>query len=246
MNADQRLSDAGEIQARCDAIDWTLISRELSAQGSAVFLGLLTPDECDAMAALYRQRQLFRKRVVMGRHGFGRGEYQYFHYPLPTLTQTLRTLLYPGLAGIANNWHEKLGITIRYPSEHADFLTRCRDAGQQKATPLLLAYGEGDHCCLHQDLYGEHVFPLQVVILLSEPGRDFEGGEFLLTEQRSQMASRAEVVPLRQGDAIAFAVNQRPVRGARGYARAAMRHGVSRLHRGERYTAGIIFHDAQS
>ncbi|MDI6934685.1 MULTISPECIES: 2OG-Fe(II) oxygenase [Enterobacterales] len=246
MNPAFPLSAAGDVPSRCEAVDWTFIRRELDAQGSAVFPGILTREECSAMAALYSEGDRFRKRVVMARHGFGRGEYQYFRYPLPDLTQTLRTQLYPGLADIANTWQEKLGLTIRYPRDHAEFLSRCRDAGQQKATPLLLEYHNGDHCCLHQDLYGEHVFPLQVVILLSEPGRDFEGGEFMLTEQRSQMASRAEVVPLRQGDAVVFAVNQRPVKSARGYARVAMRHGVSRLHRGTRHTAGIIFHDAQT
>ncbi|MDI6935090.1 2OG-Fe(II) oxygenase [Serratia sp. Se-RSmG] len=235
-----------DIAVRCRSVNWTHIHKALDEQGSAVFHNLLTRVECEAMAALYSQRERFRKRVVMARHGFGRGEYQYFHYPLPEVTQKLRTALYPGLAVIANHWNDKLGITTRYPLEHNAFLARCREAGQHKATPLLLEYGAGDHCCLHQDLYGEHVFPLQVVILLSEPGRDFEGGELLLTEQRGQMATRADVIPLRQGDAVVFAVNQRPVRGARGYARAAMRHGVSRLHRGERYTAGIIFHDAQS
>ncbi|MDI6949229.1 2OG-Fe(II) oxygenase [Serratia sp. Se-RSmG] len=246
MNPSSPLSAAGDLTSRCHAVDWSYIRRELDTQGSAVFPGILTRDECEAMASLYNQGERFRKRVVMARHGFGRGEYQYFHYPLPEVTQTLRTQLYPGLAAIANIWQDKLGLTARYPLDHAEFLLRCREAGQQKATPLLLQYQSGDHCCLHQDLYGEQVFPLQVVILLSEPGRDFEGGEFMLTEQRSQMAARAEVVPLRQGDAVVFAVNQRPVKSTRGYARVAMRHGVSRLHRGVRHTAGIIFHDAQS
>lgn len=246
MRQIQPLMEAGDLQARCQAIDWSYIKRELDAQGSAVFPKILTRDECHAMADLYSQNVRFRKRVVMARHGFGRGEYQYFSYPLPDVTQRLRTLLYSNLAEIANNWQDKLGLTARYPLEHAEFLLRCQEAGQQKATPLLLKYNDGDYCCLHQDLYGEHVFPLQIVILLSEPGRDFDGGEFLLTEQRSQKAVRAEVVPLRQGDAVVFAVNQRPVKSIRGYARVAMRHGVSRLHRGSRYTAGIIFHDAQS
>ncbi len=188
---------------------------------------------------------LFRSRVVMGRHGFGRGEYKYFSYPLPEIIQGLRTALYPRLAPIANRWNTAMGIDVRYPEAHADFIRRCHDAGQVRPTPLLLQYGEGDYNCLHQDLYGEHVFPIQVAILLSEPAKDFTGGEFVLTEQRPRMQSRPEVVPLRQGDAVAFAVHHRPVQGTRGTYRVNLRHGVSRLRSGHRHTVGIIFHDAQ-
>ncbi len=180
----------------------------------------------------------------MGRHGFGRGEYKYFNYPLPDLVQNLRVSLYSRLAPVANRWNASMGIDIRYPDKHADFVRRCREAGQQRPTPLLLQYGAGDYNCLHQDLYGEHVFPIQVAILLSEPGRDFTGGEFVLTEQRPRMQSRPEVVPLRQGDAVAFAVHHRPVQGTRGVYRVNLRHGVSRLRSGSRHTLGIIFHDA--
>jgi uncharacterized protein len=181
----------------------------------------------------------------MGRHGFGRGEYKYFSYPLPQLIAELRPKLYEQLQSVANRWNEAMGIDISYPKSHAAFLKRCHDAGQAKPTPLLLQYGEGDYNCLHQDLYGEHVFPLQVAILLSEPGRDFEGGEFVLTEQRPRMQSRAEVVPLRQGDGVAFAVHHRPVAGTRGTYRVNLRHGVSRIRSGRRHTLGVIFHDAK-
>jgi hypothetical protein len=230
--------------ARVHAFDWQQIGKDLDEQGSALLPAILSAQECQALAALYPQESLFRSRVVMGRHGFGRGEYKYFSYPLPNLIQGLRTALYPQLSPVANRWNAAMGIDIRYPENHQDFLERCHDAGQQRPTPLLLQYGEGDFNCLHQDLYGEHVFPIQVAILLSEPQRDFTGGEFVLTEQRPRMQSRPEVVPLRQGDAVAFAVHHRPVQGTRGTYRVHLRHGVSRLRSGQRHTVGIIFHDA--
>ncbi|MDP3852117.1 MAG: 2OG-Fe(II) oxygenase [Phenylobacterium sp.] len=216
----------------------------LDAQGSAVLPGLLSPDECRAVAGLYGQEAGFRSRVVMGRHGFGRGEYRYFAYPLPDLVAELRTAIYPRLTGLANRWNAAMGIAVRYPDDHAAFLDRCRAAGQARPTPLLLQYEAGDYNCLHQDLYGEHVFPLQVAILLSEPGADFTGGEFVLTEQRPRMQSRVEVAPLRQGDALVFAVNHRPVQGTRGTYRVNLRHGVSQVRSGHRHTLGVIFHDA--
>jgi uncharacterized protein len=234
-----------DIAARVDAIDWAQASRDLDAQGSTVLKGLLSPEECEALAALYPDDQRFRSRVVMGRHGFGRGEYKYFSYPLPDLIAELRPLLYARLHGVANRWNEAMGIDISYPDSHEAFLKRCHEAGQSRPTPLLLQYGTGDYNCLHQDLYGEHVFPLQVAILLSEPDRDFTGGEFVLTEQRPRMQSRPEVVPLRQGDAVAFAVHHRPVQGTRGFYRVNLRHGVSRVRSGHRHTLGVIFHDAK-
>ena len=230
--------------ARVSAFDWQQIGKQLDEQGSALLQGVLSPEECDALAALYPEESIFRSRVVMARHGFGRGEYKYFNYPLPPLISRLRAVLYPRLAPVANRWNEAMGIEVRYPEKHADFLQRCHDAGQLRPTPLLLQYGTGDYNCLHQDLYGEHVFPIQVAILLSEPQRDFTGGEFVLTEQRPRMQSRPEVVPLRQGDAVAFAVHHRPVQGVRGTYRVNLRHGVSRLRSGQRHTVGIIFHDA--
>ena len=230
--------------ARVNALDWPQVGRHLDEQGSTLLQGVLSPDECRALAALYPEESLFRSRVVMGRHGFGRGEYKYFSYPLPKLIQGLRTALYLRLAPIANHWNAAMGIEVRYPESHEAFVQRCHDAGQRRPTPLLLEYGEGDFNCLHQDLYGEHVFPIQVAILLSEPQRDFTGGEFVLTEQRPRMQSRPEVVPLRQGDAVAFAVHHRPVQGTRGTYRVNLRHGVSRLRSGRRHTVGIIFHDA--
>jgi hypothetical protein len=236
---------ASEVAARVEAVDWTQGTAELDAQGCAVLRDLLTPDECRALSAMYPDDSHFRSRVVMGRHGFGRGEYKYFAYPLPDLIAELRPALYARLVGIANRWNETMGIDIRYPASHAAFLKRCHEAGQTRPTPLLLQYEPGDYNCLHQDLYGEHVFPLQVAILLSEPGRDFTGGEFVLTEQRPRMQSRAEVVPLAQGDAVAFAVHHRPVQGTRGSHRVNMRHGVSQLRSGHRHTVGIIFHDAK-
>jgi hypothetical protein len=226
-------------------LDWTAVERDLDAVGSAVLDGLLSPEECGALAALYDDGNAFRSRIVMARHGFGRGEYQYFAYPLPARIAGLRTALYPRLAPVANRWSEALGGDIRYPATHAAFLARCHSAGQRKPTPLLLRYEAGDYNCLHQDLYGDHVFPLQVAILLSQPGRDFTGGEFVMTEQRPRMQSRAEVLPLRQGDGVVFAVHHRPVQGTRGVYRVNLRHGVSRIRSGRRHTLGIIFHDAQ-
>ncbi|MDB5567302.1 MAG: proline hydroxylase [Tardiphaga sp.] len=232
-------------QARVEAIDWQRIGADLDAQGCAVFENLLSSDECAALASLYPDDTRFRSRVVMGRHGFGRGEYKYFSYPLPDLIAELRPALYAPLTQVANRWNEAMGIDIRYPADHAAFLKRCHDAGQTRPTPLLLQYGTDDYNCLHQDLYGEHVFPLQVAILLSEPGKDFTGGEFVLTEQRPRMQSRPEVVPLRRGDAVVFAVHHRPVQGTRGFYRVNLRHGVSRLRSGHRHTVGVIFHDAK-
>jgi hypothetical protein len=233
------------IPQRVALLDWTSIAAELDAQGSAVTGPLLTREECASLADSYARDALFRSRVVMARHGFGRGEYKYFDYPLPPVIDALRTAFYAPLAAVANRWNELMRVAVRYPPEHAAFLARCHDAGQVRSTPLLLEYGHGDYNCLHQDLYGEHVFPLQVAILLSEPGVDFTGGEFVLTEQRPRMQSRAEVVPLRQGQAVIFPVHHRPVRGTRGTYRVTMRHGVSRLRSGRRHTAGIIFHDAR-
>jgi hypothetical protein len=241
----RKVQSTSDIAARVDAIDWAQANAELDAQGCAVLQGLLTPDECSSLVAMYPDDAQFRSRVVMGRHGFGRGEYKYFAYPLPDLIAELRPALYARLAGVANRWNEAMGIDIRYPAAHAAFLERCHDAGQTRSTPLLLQYEAGDFNCLHQDLYGEHVFPLQVAILLSEPGRDFAGGEFVLTEQRPRMQSGVEVVPLTQGDAVAFAVHHRPVQGTRGTYRVNLRHGVSRLRSGHRHTVGVIFHDAK-
>lgn len=223
--------------------DWVGIEASLDAHGHAVLPGLLTAAQCEALAALYPHQEGFRSRVVMARHGFGRGEYKYFAYPLPPLLQELRHALYPRLAPIANRWSHQLSLATRYPDRLDSFLRRCHAAGQTRPTPLILRYGEGDHNCLHQDLYGELVFPLQVAILLSRPGRDFEGGEFVMTE-RSGEGQRAEVVPLDQGDAVVFTVHQRPASGRRGVRRLAMRHGVGRVHAGLRHTVGLIFHDA--
>jgi uncharacterized protein len=237
--------DPGEaIAERSQVLDWSRVVQDLDARGSAVLERLLSSEECRALAEMYPVDSLFRSRIVMGRHGFGRGEYKYFSYPLPDVIAALRTALYPQLAPTANRWNEAMKIDVRYPAEHADFLARCHNAGQLKPTPLLLEYGVDDYNCLHQDLYGEHVFPLQVAVLLSEPGRDFTGGEFVMTEQRPRMQSRAEVVPLRQGDAVVFAVHHRPVQGTRGVYRVNLRHGVSRIRSGHRHTLGIIFHDA--
>jgi hypothetical protein len=225
-------------------IDWDRVGAELDAYGCAVLPTLLDAEQCGACAAGYAQDALFRSRVVMERHGFGRGEYRYYAYPLPEELARLRSALYPPLARIANRWQAALGLDERYPAEHADYLARCHAAGQTRPTPLLLQYGAGDYNCLHQDLYGEHVFPLQVAVLLSRPWDDFSGGEFVLTEQRPRMQSRAEVVPLFQGDAVVFPVHTRPVNGTRGIYRVNMRHGVSRVRSGHRHTLGIIFHDA--
>ena len=234
-----------DLAARLASVDWSSVAAGLDADGYAVIPSLLSPRECRSQAALYECDELFRSRVVMASHGFGRGEYKYFAYPLPRPVEALRTLLYPPLAGIANHWNEALGIAARYPAGHAAYLERCHRAGQTRPTPLMLRYGEGDYNRLHQDIYGEHVFPVQATVLLSEPTRDFQGGEFVLTEQRPRMQSRAEVVPLAQGDGVLFPVHHRPVRGARGFHRANMRHGVSRLRAGRRHALGIIFHDAR-
>jgi uncharacterized protein len=232
------------IAERVAAIDWPRIAEELDAQGSAVARGLLARAECDELAALYAEDDRFRSRVVMARHGFGRGEYKYFAYPLPELVADLRASWYPALVPIANRWNAAMSLDVRYPDDHAGFLARCHAAGQVRPTPLILAYGDGDYNCLHQDLYGEHVFPLQVAILLSEPERDFTGGELVMTEQRPRMQSRPMVLPLRQGDAVVFAVHHRPVAGTRGTYRVNLRHGVSRVRSGRRHTLGVIFHDA--
>ncbi len=228
-----------------EAIDWARIAADLDAHGCATTGRLLSAQQCTELAETYASDAPFRSRVVMARHGFGRGEYKYFAYPLPGLVALLRAALYPPLAEIANRWNQAMAIDLRYPREHASYLVRCREAGQAKPTPLLLQYGAGDYNCLHQDLYGEHVFPLQVTLLLSRPGEDFTGGEFVLTEQRPRMQSRAEIVPLAQGEAVIFPVHHRPVQGTRGIYRVNMRHGVSRLRSGHRHTLGIIFHDAK-
>jgi hypothetical protein len=227
-----------------DGVDWAQVGSDLDVQGSAVIQGLLTPEQCRAMAALYAEPKPFRSRVVMERHGFGRGEYKYFDYPLPALVAGLRESIYPRLAPIANRWNEAMGIDVRFPPQLAEFIARCHAAGQLRPTPLLLQYGPDDYNCLHQDLYGDQVFPLQLVLLLSEPGRDFSGGEFVMTEQRPRMQSRPMVLPLRQGDGAVIAVHQRPVQGTRGVYRVNLRHGVSRVRSGRRHTLGIIFHDA--
>jgi uncharacterized protein len=242
MNAQWRAVARPDV--RLQAYDWAGIADELDAHGCAMLEALLSPNECMALARLYADDGRFRSRVVMGRHGFGRGEYRYFDYPLPDVVAELRGAAYPLLVPIANRWNASMGLAVRYPATHAEFIERCHAAGQRRPTPLLLQYGAGDYNCLHQDLYGEHVFPLQLAILLSEPGRDFSGGEFVLTEQRPRMQSRVEVAPLRQGDAVLFAVHQRPVQGTRGSYRVNMRHGVSRVRSGHRHTLGIIFHDA--
>jgi len=232
------------LASRVESIAWEQIATELDSQGYAVIANLLTPTDCSHLISLYAESQRFRTRVVMSRHGFGRGEYQYFSYPLPDMVATLRASIYPRLAPIANRWNESLKSEVRFPEHHRQFIERCHEAGQKRPTPLLLRYEEGDYNCLHQDLYGEQVFPLQVAVLLSEPDKDFSGGEFVLTEQRPRMQSRAAVVPLRRGDAVVFAVHHRPVQGSRGTYRVTMRHGVSRLRSGHRHTLGVIFHDA--
>jgi hypothetical protein len=230
---------------KLDRIDWPRFADDLSARGSAVIERILSPEDCEALAALYPDDTRFRSRVIMARHGFGKGEYKYFAYPLPPVIAGLRTALYPRLAPIANAWNESMGLATRYPARHEDFLALCHEAGQKRPTPLLLRYEEGDFNCLHQDLYGELAFPLQATILLSAPARDFTGGEFVITEQRPRMQSRAEVVPLAQGDMVVFAVHHRPVAGTRGAYRVNLRHGVSRLRSGRRHTVGLIFHDAK-
>jgi uncharacterized protein len=233
------------IADRVEGYDWSDIARHLDAHGWALLPKLLAPSECQSFASLYPEDDHFRSRVVMERHGFGRGEYKYFAYPLPEKIAALRTRLYARLVATANGWNSAMGIGVRYPEAHAEFVARCHAAGQKRPTPLLLQYGAGDFNALHQDVYGEHVFPLQVATLLSQPDEDFTGGEFVLTEQRPRMQLRAEVVPLRRGDAVVFAVHHRPVRGTRGWYRVNLRHGVSRLRSGHRHTLGIIFHDAK-
>jgi hypothetical protein len=242
------LFDAPDLSAeqRIRHYHWDTIEAELDAQGDAVLERLLTPEECTQIAALYSHEEHFRSHVVMARHGFGKGEYRYFNYPLPAILEELRKALYARLVPVANAWNERMGVHDRYPATHAEFLKLCHDAGQKRPTPLLLQYVVGDFNALHQDLYGELAFPLQVAVLLSEPVQDFTGGEFVLTEQRPRMQSRAEVVPLRRGDAVAFAVHNRPVKGTKGNYRVNLRHGVSRIRSGRRHTLGIIFHDANS
>jgi hypothetical protein len=226
-------------------LDWDALTGELDERGSAVARNLLSAKECADLARLYSVEARFRSRVVMARHGFGSGEYKYFAYPLPSVVEKLRSALYPRLAGVANRWNERLGRAAAFPAELPSYLKKCHRAGQARPTPLLLKYVAGDYNCLHQDLYGELVFPIQATILLSAPGEDFTGGEFVLTEQRPRMQSRVEVVPLRRGDAVLFSVHHRPVRGTRGWYRTNMRHGVSRLQSGRRFTLGVIFHDAR-
>ena len=248
MNAPGTLAPAADstkdMADRARSVDWGRVSEDLDARGWSTIERLVTPAECDSLVALYSVEEIFRSRVVMARHGFGSGEYKYFEYPLPDIVAGLRAAVYPQLAPIANRWSAAMGVDVRYPDEHAEFIERCHAAGQVRPTPLLLQYGAGDYNCLHQDLYGEHAFPLQVAILLSEPERDFTGGEFVLTEQRPRMQSRPEVVPLRQGDAVVFAVHHRPVQGTRGVYRVNLRHGVSRVRSGRRHAVGVIFHDA--
>jgi len=236
---------AGDIHTRVDAYDWTAVERQLDNCGWAVLPALLTTDETDALDRLYDDDRLFRSRVVMAKHGFGRGEYKYFNYPLPHIVADLRTAMYRRLVPIANHWNESMRVAVRYPGSHAEFIARCHGAGQTRPTPLLLRYAEGDFNALHQDVYGEHVFPLQMMTLLSDPGREFTGGEFVVTEQRPRMQSRAEVVPVGHGDAVVWAVRDRPAQGRRGTYRVTMRHGVSRVRSGHRHTAGVIFHDAK-
>ncbi|MDQ4147901.1 MAG: 2OG-Fe(II) oxygenase [Pseudomonadota bacterium] len=238
------ITPAEDIASRVNARAWARVSQDLDAQAYAIIEGLITREECHALAALYPMDDLFRSRVVMARYGFGRDEYKYFSYPLPDIVAGLRTAMYPRLVPIANRWNAAMSINVRYPERHADYVALCHAAAQLRPTPLLLAYVAGDYNCLHQDLYGERVFPLQVTILLSKPGRDFTGGEFVLTEQRPRMQSRAEVVLLNQGDAVIFPVHQRPVKGTRGFYRVNMHHGISCIRSGHRHTLGIIFHDA--
>lgn len=245
---DETASPAAAVKSAAERValyDWPKLSGELDNFGCAVMEKLLSPIECRDIAALYPEEGHFRSHIHMARHGFGKGEYRYFKYPLPHLLSGLRTALYPRLAEVANEWSRKMGVDLRYPTEHAALLKQCHEQGQTRPTPLLLQYVAGDFNCLHQDLYGDLAFPLQVAVLLSEPGKDFTGGEFVLTEQRPRMQSRAEVVPLRQGDAVAFAVHNRPVQGTKGHYRVNLRHGVSRVRSGMRHTVGIIFHDAR-
>jgi hypothetical protein len=242
----QAAADAGSspIPASVDALDWAEVYADLDAQGWSVAPKLLSAREADSIAGLYHREQGFRSEIIMARHGFGRGHYKYFSYPLPPLIQELRTAAYPHLAPIANQWHERMGKDVRFPKDHAAFLERCRQAGQVRPTPLLLEYGPDDYNCLHRDLYGEHVFPIQIAILLDQPGEDYTGGEFVMTEQRPRMQTRAMVLPLEKGDAAIFAVNSRPTKGARGDYQVKLNHGVSKIRSGRRRTLGVIFHDA--
>ncbi len=230
---------------RLATVSWNEIEAALTADGFALLPRLLSREECQAAVSLYAEEERFRSRIVMERYAFGRGEYKYFRYPLPDLVQEARASLYGHLHAIANRWHQAMGIAQRFPEKHSQFASICHEAGQLRPTPLMLRYGPEDYCCLHQDLYGQHVFPFQVVFLLSAPGKDFTGGELLLTESDPKRAGRAEVVPLVQGQAVVFAVNSRPVRSSRGHYRVSLRHGVSRLIAGSRHTLGIIFHDAK-
>ena len=241
----RKMEAQSDVAERVAALDWTAIATQLDTFGCATTGALLTPGECADISSRYGDDDIYRSRVIMARHGFGRGEYKYFAYPLPDTIAALRATLYPPLAAVANRWNEQMNVDQRFPADHATYLKRCHAAGQQKPTPLLLQYGAGDYNCLHQDVYGDLVFPLQVAFLLSRPGKDFTGGEFVLTEQRPRMQSRAEVVPLTQGEGVIFPVHHRPVQGTRGIYRVNMRHGVSRLHAGHRHTLGIIFHDAE-
>jgi hypothetical protein len=245
MNSIARDSMRPAIDQRVHDLYWQAIWQELEERGNSILGQVLFPEECVALARLYGEEEHFRSCVVMGQHGFGRGEYKYFRYPLPKLVSELRTAFYPHLVPVANRWNQALGRPVRYPERHSDFIERCHRAGQVRPTPLVLQYRQGDYNCLHQDLYGEHVFPIQIAILLSQPTTDFTGGEFVLVEQRPRMQSRAEVVSLRQGHGVAFAVHERPAQGKRGPYRVNLRHGVSRLRSGSRYTLGIIFHDAE-
>lgn len=245
MNSAAKSSYTKTLAARINAFDWKLPSQQLDTQGYTLLKGLLPADECDSLARLYSQDEIFRSRVVMKRHGFGSGEYKYLRYPLPKIVDELRTVAYSQLVETANRWNSLLGIDVRYPATHKDFLARCHLAGQTKPTPLLLSYGPDDYNCLHQDLYGEHAFPLQLTILLSDELRDFTGGEFVLVEQRPRMQSKAMVVSLRRGDAVIFAVQNRPAQGKRGPYRVTLKHGVSLVHAGRRHALGVIFHDAK-
>jgi len=244
MRESTQTNDTAAAAARVAALEWQSLETQLVDRGWATTGPLLTPAECAELAAGFDDTTLFRSRVVMARHGYGRGEYKYYGYPLPPLIAQLRSSLYPQLTRVANHWSVVLRRNETYPNDHREYIERCHRAGQTRPTPLLLRYTEGDYNCLHQDLYGELSFPLQTAILLSEPERNFTGGEFILTEQRPRMQSRVEVVPLRQGEGVVFAVNHRPVQGTRGPYRVTMRHGVRRPRSGQRFTLGIIFHDA--
>jgi hypothetical protein len=247
VNGAARLAERlapGSAASALEAADWTRLAAELDARGTTVLRGLVDRETCRALAASYAEESLFRSRVVMANHGFGSGEYRYFAHPLPFDLAATRAALYAGLVPLANAWNQRLKIESRFPATHGEFLARCHAAGQTRPTPLLLKYGAGDYNCLHRDLYGEHVFPMQMAVLLSAPGADFDGGEFVVTEQRPRQQSRVEVVPLRQGDAVLFAVSQRPVSGPRGVYRVTHRHGVSRVTGGQRFTLGVILHDA--